>query len=118
MAASGVGPRGFGDPLTYTAGDDTLPDGLVLRADGTWSGGVLGLETIVVTVRACDPSGACAVLSLTLVGGTMPDTTTQARSTAPAPAGSVGRLWLIAAAFALAIAIGSPRRRGARRPAR
>jgi hypothetical protein len=104
-----------GDDVVYTLVDGTLPDGLVLNSDGTWSGSVLGMVETSVTVQACDPWGACTVLYLTLVGSALPATTTAQQADALAPARSVDLLWVVAI-LALAFLLVRPRQRDGHRP--
>ncbi len=104
-----------GDVLAYTVVAGTLPDGLVLKQDGTWSGGVLGLQEAVVTVRACDPLDACTTLRLTLLGAVLPDTSTIARADTKVHLRSLDQLWVVAM-LALAFLLADPRRLTARRP--
>jgi hypothetical protein len=100
-----------GDSLAYSVVVGTFPGGLTLRVNGTWAGTVLDTRTRAVTVRACDPAGACAVQVVTFVGGVLPDTATVGRPDVLNPTHGVGFPGLLVAAFSLAVALAAPRRR-------
>ncbi|NNF11103.1 MAG: cadherin-like domain-containing protein [Acidimicrobiia bacterium] len=57
-----------GDVVTVTVVDGTLPPGLTLNADGTWSGEATEQGTFVFAVEICDDAGACtgSVLSISI----------------------------------------------------
>ncbi|HYN47499.1 MAG TPA: hypothetical protein VER83_01460, partial [Candidatus Nanopelagicales bacterium] len=105
-----------GDPLTYVVVGGILPDDLVLNADGTWSGNATGgPRRFVVTVRACDPAGACADQVLSLVyAATPPDTSTEAPGDTGSP--THGNLLFVASIVAFALVLSWPRRRIIARP--
>ena len=65
-----------GEPLTYAVTDGSLPEGLVLNGDGTWTGGAETPGSYAVSISVCDPANACdgAVLSITVTGKTLPST--------------------------------------------
>ena len=67
-----------GDSLIYTMLDGALPAGLTLNPDGTWSGTILQTGTFVVTIKSCDPFGACTgeVLTITVTRAALPPTDT------------------------------------------
>jgi hypothetical protein len=94
-----------GDPLAYAIVAGTLPDGLVLNTDGTWSGTPAAiLVEIPLTVLACDPAGACATQTVVLVyQAAMPDTATE-----PQPTDGGPPAWLIIAAAVLLVVLVQP----------
>ncbi|NNF10470.1 MAG: tandem-95 repeat protein [Acidimicrobiia bacterium] len=63
-----------GDPLTVTLRNGSLPAGLVLNPDGTWSGEALAPGTYAFTVDVCDPAGACSVMVLSISVALLPAT--------------------------------------------
>ncbi len=54
------------DPVTWTVVSGSLPEGLVLRTGGTFSGSALDLGTFPLTMRAVDARGLSAQGSVTL----------------------------------------------------
>jgi LPXTG-motif cell wall-anchored protein len=102
-------PLVFADPTgPYTVGllSGTLPSGMRLNSDGSFSGATSTPGTYVITVRACDPLAACAdyVFSFT-VGRRLPSTGAESQSLASIAILLVG----LGAALLL---IGRRRRRG------
>ncbi len=57
-------PDGDAYVLTVVAG--VLPPGLSLNPDGTWSGAPAAGGVFPVTIRTCDPFGACSTVDLVL----------------------------------------------------
>jgi hypothetical protein len=101
---------GDGDVLTYTVVEGTLPDGLVLQDDGTWTGAVLSAGVFQVTVRACDPYGSCAYEVLTLNSTSLPDTATAGPIETTRPSQGAALVAIGVFAFLLLV-IATPRRR-------
>jgi hypothetical protein len=79
---AGVGalppPLPIGDPeggvLTVTVIEGSLPPGLTLNSDGTWSGEATEQGTFVITVEICDEAGACTASVLSISVALLPAT--------------------------------------------
>ncbi len=73
-----------GDPVTYSILSGTLPPGLTLNPDGTWSGAATE-GTYVVTIQACDDRvpPACSTFSLILQVSLLPATGVAATAVVP-----------------------------------
>ncbi|MDH3539046.1 MAG: Ig-like domain-containing protein, partial [Acidimicrobiia bacterium] len=71
-------PLPIGDPeggaLTVTVIDGSLPPGLILNSDGTWSGEATEQGTFVFTVEICDEAAACRVMVLSVSTALLPAT--------------------------------------------
>jgi hypothetical protein len=85
-------PLPIGDPeggvLTVTVIGGSLPPGLTINPDGTWSGEAVEQGTFTFTVDVCDPLGACTSMVMSVSIALLPAT--------GVPAGLVARLGLIA----------------------
>ena len=53
----------------------SLPPGVVMNADGTFTGTTQTVGTYTFVVRVCDPEGACTVVTFSVVVQPTPSTT-------------------------------------------
>lgn len=63
-----------GGPITVTILSGTLPPGLTLNADGTWSGSATEQGVYTFTVEMCDALGACSTSVLSVAISLLPAT--------------------------------------------
>ncbi len=72
-------PLSFVDPegseVVFTMIGGTLPPGVNINADGTFTGRTESVGTYTFVVRACDPDGACIVVTFSVVVRPVPSTT-------------------------------------------